>query len=86
MVQEQNSGNSATAPSAAASASTTKKDNRSENTIDSNQKNLIRIQKISNRGTKNRRKSNWENQWENWADKEDHWWWTCKVGSRTAKT
>ena len=41
MVQEQNSGNPATAPSAAASASTTKKDNRSENSIDSNQKTLL---------------------------------------------
>lgn len=41
VVQEQNSGNSATAPSAAASDSATKKDNRSENTIDSNQKTLI---------------------------------------------
>ncbi len=41
VVQEQNSGNSATAPSAAASASATKKDNRSENTIDSNQKTLL---------------------------------------------
>jgi len=41
VVQEQNSGNPATAPSAAASASTTKKDNRSENSIDSNQKTLL---------------------------------------------
>ncbi|MBA2267465.1 MAG: hypothetical protein H0W19_03910 [Nitrosopumilus sp.] len=41
MVQEQNSGNPATAPSAAASVSTTKKDNRSENSIDSNQKTLL---------------------------------------------
>ena len=45
MVQEQNSGNSATAPSAAASASTTKKDNRSENAIDSNQKTLLDFKK-----------------------------------------
>ena len=45
MVQEQNSGNPATAPSAAASASTTKKDNRSENSIDSNQKTLLDFKK-----------------------------------------
>ncbi|TVP40809.1 coiled-coil protein [Candidatus Nitrosocosmicus arcticus] len=45
MVQEQNSGNPATAPSAAASASTTKKDNRSENSIDSNQKTLFDFKK-----------------------------------------
>jgi len=45
VVQEQNSGNSATAPSAAASASTTKKDNRSENAIDSNQKTLLDFKK-----------------------------------------
>ena len=45
MVQEQNSGNSATAPSAAASASTTKRDNRSENAIDSNQKTLLDFKK-----------------------------------------
>ncbi len=45
MVQEQNSGNPATAPSAAASGSTTKKDNRSENSIDSNQKTLLDFKK-----------------------------------------
>lgn len=45
MVQEQNSGNPATAPSAAASASTTKKYNRSENSIDSNQKTLLDFKK-----------------------------------------
>jgi len=45
VVQEQNSGNSATAHAAAASASTTKKDNRSENTIDSNQKTLLEFKK-----------------------------------------
>ncbi len=45
MVQEQNSGNPATAPSAAASGSTTKKDNRSENSIDSNQKTLSDFKK-----------------------------------------
>jgi len=45
VVQEQNSGNPATAPSAAASASTTKKDNRSENSIDSNQKTLLDFKK-----------------------------------------
>lgn len=42
MVQEQNSGNSATAPSAAASASTTKRDNSA---IDSNQKTLLEFKK-----------------------------------------
>jgi uncharacterized coiled-coil DUF342 family protein len=45
VVQEQNSGNPATAPSAAASGSTTKKDNRSENSIDSNQKTLLDFKK-----------------------------------------
>ena len=45
MVQEQNSGNQATAPSAAASGSATKKDNRSENSIDSNQKTLLDFKK-----------------------------------------
>ena len=45
MVQEQNSGNPATATSAAASGSTTKKDNRSENSIDSNQKTLLDFKK-----------------------------------------
>ena len=45
MVQEQNSGNPATAPSAAASGSTTKKDNRLENSIDSNQKTLLDFKK-----------------------------------------
>lgn len=45
MVQEQNSGNSATAPSAAASASTTKKDIKSDSTIDSNQKTLLEFKK-----------------------------------------
>ncbi len=45
MVQEQNSGNPATAPSAAASGSTTKKDNKSENSIDSNQKTLLDFKK-----------------------------------------
>ena len=45
MVQEQNSGNPATAPSAAASGSTTKKDNKSENSIDSNQKTLSDFKK-----------------------------------------
>ena len=45
MVQEQNSGNPATAPSAAASGSTTKKDNRSENSMDSNQKTLLDFKK-----------------------------------------
>jgi len=45
VVQEQNSGNPATAPSAAASASTTKKYNRSENSIDSNQKTLLDFKK-----------------------------------------
>jgi uncharacterized coiled-coil DUF342 family protein len=42
VVQEQNSGNSATAPSAAASASTTKRDNSA---IDSNQKTLLEFKK-----------------------------------------
>jgi uncharacterized coiled-coil DUF342 family protein len=45
VVQEQNSGNSATAPSAAASASTTKKDIKSDSTIDSNQKTLLEFKK-----------------------------------------
>ena len=45
MVQQQNSGNPATAPSAVASGSTTKKDNRSENSIDSNQKTLLDFKK-----------------------------------------
>lgn len=45
MVQEQNSRNSATAPSAAATASTTRRDNRSENAIDSNQKTLLEFKK-----------------------------------------
>ena len=45
MVQEQNSGNPADTPSAAASGSTTKKDNRSENSIDSNQKTLLDFKK-----------------------------------------
>ncbi len=45
MVQEQNSGNSAATPSSAASASTTKKDNRTDNTIDSNQKTLLEFKK-----------------------------------------
>jgi uncharacterized coiled-coil DUF342 family protein len=45
VVQEQNSGYPATAPSAAASGSTTKKDNRSENSIDSNQKTLLDFKK-----------------------------------------
>ncbi len=45
MVQEQNSGNPVTAPSAAASGSTTKKDNRSENSMDSNQKTLLDFKK-----------------------------------------
>ena len=45
MVQQQNSGNPATAPSAVASGSTTKKDNRSENSMDSNQKTLLDFKK-----------------------------------------
>jgi uncharacterized coiled-coil DUF342 family protein len=45
VVQQQNSGNPATAPSAVASGSTTKKDNRSENSIDSNQKTLLDFKK-----------------------------------------
>ncbi|MBA3750813.1 MAG: hypothetical protein H0X03_08010 [Nitrosopumilus sp.] len=40
MVQEQNGGNSAIAPTTAATASAIKKDNRINNTIDSNQKTL----------------------------------------------
>jgi uncharacterized coiled-coil DUF342 family protein len=45
VVQEQNSGKSATAPTGAATASATKKDNRSENTIDSNQKTLLEFKR-----------------------------------------
>jgi uncharacterized coiled-coil DUF342 family protein len=45
VVQQQNSGNPATAPSAVASGSTTKKDNRSENSMDSNQKTLLDFKK-----------------------------------------
>jgi uncharacterized coiled-coil DUF342 family protein len=45
VVQEQNSGNTAAASSAASTASATKRDNRSDNTIDSNQKTLLDFKK-----------------------------------------
>ena len=45
VVQEQTGGNSAIAPTAAAIASATKKDNRMNNTIDSNQKTLLDFKK-----------------------------------------
>jgi uncharacterized coiled-coil DUF342 family protein len=45
VVQEQTGGNSAIAPTAAASASATKKDNRINNSIDSNQKTLLEFKK-----------------------------------------
>ncbi|HEX5519585.1 MAG TPA: hypothetical protein VFX18_04010, partial [Candidatus Nitrosocosmicus sp.] len=45
MVQEQTGGNSAIAPTAAASASATKKDSRINNSIDSNQKTLLEFKK-----------------------------------------
>ena len=45
MVQEQTGGNSAIASTAAASASATKKDNRINNSIDSNQKTLLDFKK-----------------------------------------
>lgn len=45
MVQEQTGGNSAIASTAAASASATKKDNRMNNSIDSNQKTLLEFKK-----------------------------------------
>ncbi|HXS61193.1 MAG TPA: hypothetical protein VN703_10340 [Candidatus Sulfopaludibacter sp.] len=45
MVQEQTGGNSAIAPTAAASASAIKKDNRINNSIDSNQKTLIEFKR-----------------------------------------
>jgi uncharacterized coiled-coil DUF342 family protein len=45
VVQEQTGGNSAIAPTAAASASATKKDSRINNSIDSNQKTLLEFKK-----------------------------------------
>jgi len=45
VVQEQTGGNSAIAPTAAAIASATKKDNRMNNSIDSNQKTLLDFKK-----------------------------------------
>ncbi|MDQ6724229.1 MAG: hypothetical protein M3Z01_08205 [Thermoproteota archaeon] len=45
MVQEQSGGNSAIAPTAAASASAIKKDNRINNSIDSNQKTLVEFKR-----------------------------------------
>ena len=45
MVQEQTGGNSAIAPTAAASASAIKKDNRANNSIDSNQKTLLEFKR-----------------------------------------
>ena len=45
MVQEQSGGNSAIAPTAAANASAIKKDNRINNSIDSNQKTLLEFKK-----------------------------------------
>jgi len=46
VVQEQTGGNSAIAPTAAANASAIKKDNRMNNSIDSNQKTLVEFKKI----------------------------------------
>ena len=65
MVQEQTGGNSAIASTAAASASAIKKDNRINNSIDSNQKTLLEFKRISIRRTKTRRKSNRQNKSKN---------------------
>ena len=61
MVQEQTGGNSAIASTAAASASAIKKDNRLNNSIDSNQRTIMEFKRTLLDEQKQWRKSNRQN-------------------------